>query len=131
MPTNQLGLKDNYTTADTVASAEMNARATALEAAYVAALGVLDKSVAGGVDVTLTAAEAANGTLRFTGALTASINVIIPLAAKHPRTIHNDTSGAFTLTVKGPTGTGVAVGQGKHALVRSNGTNVLRVTADV
>jgi hypothetical protein len=41
-------------------------------------VGRLSKSVAGGSDVTLTAAEARNQILEFTGTLTANINVVMP-----------------------------------------------------
>jgi hypothetical protein len=91
--------------------------------------GITARSVAGGVDVTLTAAETRAAVLRFTGALTASINVIVP-AKSRQWTIANATSGAFTLTVKTAGGAGVAVGQGKRAIVLCDATDVLRVTAD-
>lgn len=93
-------------------------------------LTYLAKSVAGGSDVTLTIAEAKNRHLELTGLLTASINLILPLYAGAEYVIFNNTTGAFTLTVKGASGTGIAVGQGKTAILRSNGTNYLRVTAD-
>lgn len=87
--------------------------------------GVLSKSVAGGVNVTLTAVEAGNGILVFSGALTANINVIVPATPTRPWIVYNNTSGAFTLTVKTAAGTGQAVTQGKVALLFSDGTNVL------
>lgn len=89
----------------------------------------LAKSVAGSVDVTLSTAEALNTILEFTGALTGSINVIVPTTVRQ-WTIFNNTSGAFTLTVKTSSGTGITVGQGKRAILYSDGTNVVRVTAD-
>lgn len=90
----------------------------------------LSKSVAGGVDVTLTNTEGAHEILEFTGALTANINVIVP-SIDRQWTIANLTSGAYTLTVKRSSGTGVAVTQGMRCIVYGNGTNVVRVTADV
>lgn len=105
-----------------------NARANiaALGAADVGA-GRLSKSVAGGADVTLTATEAANQFLDFTGTLTANINVIVPAAARL-FAVYNATSGAYTLTVKTAAGTGVAVPQGLRGLVECDATNVVGLT---
>jgi hypothetical protein len=90
----------------------------------------LSKSVAGNQDITLGAAEYANAILEFTGALTGSINVIVPLTPPRQWTVFNNTTGAFSLTVKPPTGSGVAITQGKRAIVYVNGVDVVRVTAD-
>lgn len=100
-----------------------NARANiaALGAADVGA-GRLVKSVAGGVDVTLTAAEAANQFLELTGTLTANINLIVPAAARL-FVFRNATTGAFTLTVKTATGTGVTVIQSGRMFIECDGTN--------
>jgi len=88
-------------------------------------LGRLSKSVAGGADVTLTATEANNLVLNCTGLLTANINLIVPLGT-NPRfwIVENNTTGSFTLTVKGSTGTGAAVTQGSALAVFQNGTDV-------
>ena len=86
--------------------------------------GRLVKSVAGGADVTLTSAEAANLFIELTGTLTANINLILPAGVRH-NFILNSTSGSYTLTVKTAAGTGVAVMQGKRALLECDGTNVL------
>ncbi|AQV94745.1 hypothetical protein BJN34_12730 [Cupriavidus necator] len=87
--------------------------------------GRLSKSVAGSAEVTLTAIEANNLVLNFTGALGANINVIVPLGT-NPRAwlVTNNTSGAYTLTVKGASGTGVAVTQGGVSHLYQDGTNV-------
>lgn len=95
------------------------------------ALGRLVKSVAGGTDVTLTETEYNHPILEFTGALTDNINVIVPLTSGAIWIVYNQTSGSFTLTVKGATGTGVTVTQGSRAILYSNGTNVVRLTHDV
>ena len=99
--------------------------------ANIAALGAADvgqgrlsKSVAGGVDVTLTAAEAANQFIELTGTLTANINVIVPAAARL-FFIYNGTAGAYTLTVKTAAGTGVAVTQGGRKFLECDATNVV------
>jgi len=92
-------------------------------------VGSLSKSVAGGTDVTLTAAEARNQILEFMGTLTANINVVVP-ASPWGWIVYNATAGAFTLTVKTALGTGVAVTQGKRALLYANGTNVAQGLTD-
>lgn len=92
--------------------------------------GVLSKSVAGGVNVTLTAVEAGNGILVFTGALTANISVIVPTSPTAQWIVKNGTSGAFSLTVKTAAGTGVVITQGKTEVVYTDGTNVLTAHDD-
>lgn len=83
----------------------------------------LSKSVAGGVNVTLTALEALNSIFEFTGIITANINVIVPAEAKR-FIVRNNTTGAFTLIVKTSGGSGVAVLQGSSAELYCDGTNV-------
>lgn len=83
----------------------------------------LSKSVAGNADVTLTAAEALNGIINFTGALTGNINVIVPTAARR-WLFTNNTTGNYTLTVKTAAGTGYALPQGVPATLYCDGTNV-------
>lgn len=90
--------------------------------------GVLSKSVAGGADVTLTAAEVRNRVLKFTGALTANINVIVP-TSKGVYVIDNQTSGSYILTVKTAAGTGVAVTQTAPVVVYVDGTKVVGISA--
>ena len=85
---------------------------------------ILTKSVAGGVDVTLTAAEAGNGILVFTGALTANINVILPNSARR-WAVFNNTSGSFALSVKTSGGSGLQIQQSstKAYSIFCNGSN--------
>lgn len=84
---------------------------------------VLSKSVAGSADVTLTAAESVNGIIVLTGALTGSINVIVPNAARR-WIVRNSTTGAYTVTFKTTGGTGVTVYRGANHVLFSDGTNV-------
>jgi hypothetical protein len=90
----------------------------------------ISKSVAGAVDVTLNANEYQAEILELTGAITANINVFVPLTSRQ-WTVFNNTTGAFTVTVIGATGTGIVVGQGMRAILYADGTNVVRATADV
>lgn len=95
-----------------------------------AVAGRLALSVAGSVDVTLTDAtitgigQASYKILEFTGVLTGSINVIFPTLARH-WIIFNNTTGAFTLTVKTSAGTGIIVSQGTKQQVYCDATNIV------
>lgn len=80
-------------------------------------------------DVTLTAAQARARYLTTTGILTGNRNVILPNYGEWICYCNN--TGAFTTTFKTAAGTGVVVAQGTRAIVLADGTNVVRVTADV
>jgi len=79
-------------------------------------------------DVTVTLSARADY-IEVTGALTGNRNLIVP--ANGQWSIFNNTTGAFTLTVKTQSGTGVSVGQTKRCILIADGTNVVRVTPDV
>jgi hypothetical protein len=80
-------------------------------------------------NTTLTAAQARNRILRFTGTLTAQRNIVLPLAEQE-WIVQNNTTGGFGLQFIGATGTGIVVAAARHAIIYSDGTNVVRVTAD-
>jgi hypothetical protein len=82
-------------------------------------------------NVTLTADQSLCEVIELTGANSAERDVIVPLV-KRVWIIYANTSGSPTsgVRVKGATGAAVSVAAGKHAIVRCDGTNVLRVTAD-
>jgi len=79
---------------------------------------------------TLTYEQAMEESMELTGALTALRDVIVPLV---PRawTVYANTSGGFGVRVIAASGTGITVADGKRAIVECDGTNVVRVTADV
>lgn len=83
----------------------------------------LIKNVAGGTDVTLTSTEYANNIIKFTGLLTANINVIFPTSIKN-YFLSNVTTGAFTLTAKTAAGTGVEILQNGASIVTVDGTDL-------
>lgn len=83
-------------------------------------------SVAGSGDATLTAAQALHAYHEYTGTLTGNISVIVPTSDKI-YFIFNNTSGAFTLTVKTATGTGITVTQGDVAILYCDGTDVISI----
>jgi hypothetical protein len=78
---------------------------------------------------TLNAVQARCRILRFTGTLTAQRNIVVPLAEQE-WIVQNNTTGGFGLQFIGATGTGVVVAAARHAIVYSDGTNVVRVTPD-
>lgn len=79
-------------------------------------------------NATLTQPEAVNSTLTFSGTLTATRDIVIPLVGKRQWTVYNGTGQSLRFI--GPTGTGVTVVTLKHAGVRSDGTNIVRWMAD-
>jgi hypothetical protein len=88
------------------------------------AFSLINLDVSGNTDVTLTTSQASNFIQRYFGALTGNINVIVPDAVQ-PYVVFNDTSGAFTLTVKTAAGTGLVIGQGQTVWLYCDGTDVL------
>jgi hypothetical protein len=97
---------------------------------------ILSKDVSHGspiADITLTTPESENDILEFTGTLLANINIYVSAIEKQ-WTVYNNTSGAYTLTVRinsSPEDTGITIGQGNRAIIYSDGANVNRITADV
>jgi hypothetical protein len=88
------------------------------------------KSVAGSSDVTLTDAESLSMVQEYTGTLTGDINVIVP-ARNKLWIIHNNTDGAYSLTVKTSSGIGVTVSQGTRVIAYCDGSHVVNVTDEV
>ena len=86
--------------------------------------GYLLKSGQTGGTVTLTEFEASNPIIAVTGTLTSNLTVVLPATVKRLWAIYNATSGAYTVTVKLASGTGVTVAQGKRNLVYTDGSNV-------
>lgn len=78
---------------------------------------------------TLTYAQARCGILELTGALTALRDVVVPLAAQQ-WTVFANVTGGFGIRVIGASGTGITIADAKRAIVYSDATNVVRVTAD-
>ncbi|OYW79941.1 MAG: hypothetical protein B7Z19_04065 [Polynucleobacter sp. 32-46-5] len=76
-----------------------------------------------GSTITLSTNDAAYPVLAFTGSLSANTTIIVPSWGRL-WTIYNSTSGAYTLTIKTATGTGVPVPQGSSSLVFSETVNV-------
>lgn len=97
--------------------------------------GIATLNFSSDANKTLVASEYSNRYLSFaaTGTtLTAQRNVVLPLApAGRLWTIENNSPGAQAIQPIGATGTGVVIAAGKYAEIRSNGTNIVRVTPDL
>jgi len=62
--------------------------------------------------------------------LTATRKVILPLVDNHRWDVANFASGGQSITVIGASGTGITIATGKTAVIRTDGTNFIRVTPD-
>lgn len=85
---------------------------------------LLNKSVAGAVNVTLSSTEESYDIINLSGVITANISVNVSTAIRE-WIFYNGTSGAFTLTIKTSSGSGVQIPQGSKMLFYSDGTNVV------
>lgn len=80
--------------------------------------------LAGAVDYTLSGAELNQVVYRFTGAITADVNVIVPDTAQQ-YWVDNQTTGSFVVTVKTAAGTGITTVQGQRVILYCDGADVL------
>ena len=95
-----------------------------------AAYGGAAQSVAGAVDVVASQAAFAAARASFvdlTGAITANIAYIVPRLSG-PLTVRNSATGAFTVTVRPPGGTGVVVAAGATVRLNTDGVNTAAIT---
>lgn len=79
---------------------------------------------------TLTYEQAMCESMELTGALTALRDVVVPLVPRDWRVFAN-TTGGFGVRIIGASGAGITIADGKRAIVECDGTNVVRITADV
>jgi hypothetical protein len=98
-------------------------------------MGMLNLSIAGTGNITLTRTQAMTTLQKFTGVLTGNRTVFFPVSLGSSRIIWvwNATSGAFSVTFLTTTGgsTGVTVTQGKKVALGHDGTNVFKLTTEV
>jgi hypothetical protein len=86
--------------------------------------GATNIGVGGGVDYIAGPSNSARQHLSLSGVLTANINFILPNIARW-WIINDQTTGAFTITVKHATGTGITIPTTKGSiLLYSDGTNI-------
>lgn len=74
-------------------------------------------------NVTLTALQAGRSIIVITGTLTANLNLIFPTYAQQWLVV-NSATGAYSVTCKTASGTGVAIVAGSNAIVYGDGTNI-------
>ena len=89
--------------------------------------GVTSVTGLGSSSVTLSTLQASRDRIVLTGTLTANINVIVP-AWRKSWTVVNNCSGAFTVTFKTTSGTGVSIPAGFTAEVICDGTDIYQDT---
>lgn len=81
-------------------------------------------------NVTLTALQAARSIIVISGALTASVQLAMPAYTKQWSIVNNCT-GAFTVLVKTPAGSGVIINTGTTQIVLGDGTNIANASIPV
>jgi hypothetical protein len=87
-------------------------------------------NMASDANKTLTQAEASVDILEITSvSLGATRNIVLPLIPKM-WVVFNNTTGSQSIQFIGATGTGITVANAKRAIIYSDGTNIVRVTAD-
>lgn len=91
---------------------------------------ILNLDVSGNTNVTLTTNQANNLIQNYSGVLTGNINVYVPTTAAQYY-VYNNTTGAFTLTVKTLAGTGVTVTQGTRSILYCDGVNINATPTDI
>lgn len=86
--------------------------------------GSVNSSIAmSNANVTLSAVQAARNVILITGTLTANLNMIFPTYQRQWSVVNNAT-GAFSVTCKTASGSGVAVPTGSSVLIYGDGTNI-------
>lgn len=128
MPTSILGLKNDHADGDALEANWLNEVADALE---MARFGYVSIDAAGTGDLTPSVTTEANRkVLVFTGILTGNRAILLPANAGQEWLLINDTTGAYTLTVKVSGQTGFAITQGFRARASCNGTDIVRASPD-
>ena len=94
-------------------------------------MGYLVKDLTGlGSLVALTDVEAQQAVHVYAGTLAVNTEIIVPSESKI-YFVANATTGAFTLTIKTATGTGITVAQDNKAILVCDGVDVLRFSNDI
>ena len=82
-------------------------------------------NVAGNTSITLTAGQASNAIIEFTGTLTGNISITMPDQSNY-WILYNNTSGNYTLTIKGPADAGLVLEQTFRGIFYYNGAVIAR-----
>ena len=86
--------------------------------------GVTSITGLSGAGVTLSTLQAGRDRIVLSGSLTSNINLVVPAWIKKWEVINNCT-GQFSVTVKTPSGAGVAVPAGQNAILFGDGVNIV------
>lgn len=86
--------------------------------------GITSLTSLSGSSITLTNLQASKDRIQLSGSLTANINLVVPAWIKRWEVI-NSCTGNFSVTVKTPAGTGVAIPAGMNSLIQGDGVNIL------
>lgn len=81
-------------------------------------------NVAGTGTYTLSGTELNRVSYKFTGALTGNRDILVPSTVQQ-YWVDNQTTGAFTLTIKTAAGSGLSITSGQRAIFYCDGTNVV------
>lgn len=93
---------------------------------YARAQEKLSKDVSGGAGVlSLSDSEALNGFIDLTGLLTGAREVTVSASPPQPYTVRNSTTGAFDVTFRTASGSGVKIPAGRALMLFSDGTNIV------
>jgi hypothetical protein len=84
----------------------------------------------GNASLALSVAQAQAQTLELTGAFSSQRTLTLP-TIRRQWTIFANLTGGFGVNVRTAAGSGVVVADGKRAILACDGTNIVRVTADV
>lgn len=125
--TSFLGLTTNYGLQNPISYTDFNADVDAIEDAFASRTSISVTTA----NYTLSTTEYRNKIIYVSGTLTGNRNVVVPLTTGACWKFYNNTSGSYTLTIIGASGTGITITQGSSAIVYTDGTNVLRLTPDV
>lgn len=110
-------------TAPTQASGDNSTKLATDAFVQTAVNGGVAVNVAGGSTTTLTQAQYGPAFLILQGAITAAKAVVFPAQSGHWQVV-NSTTGAFALTLKTASGTGVVIAPGKSMNIYCDGTNI-------
>lgn len=116
-------------TAPTASLGTVNNQLATTQYVVAAVGGLLQKPLAGNVDISLTGLESGNAILEFTGALTANVNVVIPSTPTRSWIVRNKTTGNFVLMAKTATGAGTALTQNSVTVIYSDGTDIINAAS--
>lgn len=120
--TTNLALNNGYSGGETLPSTQLNSIGNYLEALFYGVGSIAHDDTP---DYTPTVSAARYPILVIGGALTAARNLVLETASGAHWMIFNNTTGGFGVTVKTSAGTGIAIPNGKRALVYCDGTNIL------